>query len=80
MYVFTFPLLYCFSLSSLLPFPFDLLCFVHFFGIQFSPNGGTIDSGGSRPGGKVEARSQTFCFCPFTVLVFYGILVALVQK
>ena len=26
------------------------------------------------------ARPQTFCFCPFTVWVFYGVLVAFVQK
>ena len=31
-------------------------------------------SDGSRPGGKVGDRSQTFCFCLFTVLA------ALVQK
>ena len=28
-----------------------------------------LTSSGSRPGGKVGARSQTFCFCPFKVLV-----------
>ena len=28
-------------------------------------------SGGSRPGGKVGARSQTFCFCPFTVVFWW---------
>ena len=37
-------------------------------------------SGGSRPEGKVGARSQTICFCSFTVLVFYGVSVASVQK
>ena len=26
------------------------------------------------------ARSQTICFCSFTVLVFYGVSVASVQK
>lgn len=28
-------------------------------------------SGGSRPGGKVGARSQTFGFCPFTVVFWW---------
>ena len=31
-----------------------------------------VSSGRSRPGGKVGASSQTFCFWPFTVLVFYS--------
>ena len=39
-----------------------------------------IDTSGARPGGDLGARSETFCFCPFTVLVSYGVLVALVQK
>ena len=34
-------------------------------------------SDGSRPGGKLGDRSQTFCFCLFTVLGFYGVLAAL---